>query len=141
MTNRLWLFSAWALLIGGALLISILGNVVATSLPANRWLHFLVYAAVTSVPCGVWRTKRAVAMGLLIVGCSVMCGAGVAIGHWNGARAESTVSDFFGIAAGVLLGLNIRFSRNQSKDGQVADAKQKTEPSRPLREVLERTYQ
>src|SRR5208282_5187517 len=107
MINRLWLRCVWALLVAGALLISIFGNVLFTSPPANRWLHFLVYVAVTSIPCAIWHSRGAVVFSLAIVGCCVMSGAAVAIWNWYGVRAESTVSDFFGLAAGVLLGLNL----------------------------------
>ena len=124
MINRLWLRCVWAALVVGALLISFFGNVLFTSAPANRWLHFLVYAAVTSIPCAVWRTKSAVVFSLAIVGCSVMSGTGVAMWNWHGVRVESTVSDFFGIAAGVLLGLNLRLSRNASGKSAAADATQ-----------------
>jgi len=125
MINRLWLRCVWAVLVAGALLISIFGNVLFTSFPANRWLHFLVYVAVTSIPCAIWRTKGAVVFSLAIIGCCVMSGTAVAIWNWYGVRAESTVSDFFGIAAGVLLGVNLRLSRNASGKGMAADARQK----------------
>jgi hypothetical protein len=126
MINRLWLRCVWALLVAGALLISFLGNVLFTSSPANRWLHFLVYAAVTSIPCAVWRGKGAVVFSLAIVACCVMSGAAIAIGNWHGVRAESSVSDFFGIAAGVLLGMNLRLSRNASGKNTTPDATQKS---------------
>jgi len=126
MINRLWLRCVWALLVAAALLISFLGNVLFTSPPANRWLHFLVYAAATSIPCALWRTKGAVIFSLAIVCCSVMSGTAIAIWSWYGVRAESTVSDFFGIAAGLLLGVNLRVAWNASEKGADADAKQKT---------------
>ncbi len=125
MINRLWLRCVWAALVVGALLISFFGNVLFTSAPANRWLHFLVYAAVTSIPCAIWRSKGAIVFSLAIVGCCVMSGTAVAIWNWHGVRAESTVSDFFGIAAGVLLGANLRFSRNASGKAMAADARPK----------------
>jgi hypothetical protein len=126
MINRIWLRCLWVLLVAGALLISFLGNVLFTSPPANRWLHFLVYAAVTSIPCAIWRTKGAIVFSLAIVACSVMSGAAVAMWNWHGVRAESTVSDFFGITAGVLLGLNLRLSWNASGKSAAADARQKS---------------
>jgi hypothetical protein len=125
MINRLWLRCVWASLVAGALLISILGNVLFTSSPANRWLHFLVYALITSIPCAIWRTKGAVVFSLAIVGCIAMSGTAIAIPNWHGVRAESTVSDFFGIAAGVLLGVNLRLSRNALEKGVAADSRQK----------------
>lgn len=125
MIKRFWLRCVWALLVAGALFISILGNVLFTSPPANRWLHFLAYAAVTSVPCAIWRTKGTIVFSLAIVGCCVMSGTAVAIWNWHGVRLESTVSDFFGIAAGVLLGVNLRLARNASVKSMAEDARRK----------------
>lgn len=126
MISRLWLRCLWALLVAGALFISFLGNVLFTSPPANRWLHFLVYAAVTAIPCALWRTKGAVAFSLAIVGCCVMSGAAIAIWSWYGVRAESTISDLFGIAAGVLLGANLRLAWNASEKSAAPDTRQKS---------------
>ena len=49
----------------------------------------------------------------------------MAIWNWHGVRLESTVSDFFGIAAGVLLGVNLRLARNASVKSMAEDARRK----------------
>jgi hypothetical protein len=125
MIDRLWLRCVWAVLVLGALAISIVGNVLLTSFSANRWLHFLVYAAVVSIPCAFGRTKGAVVFSLAIIGCCVMSGAALALWNWQGVRAESTISDFFGIAAGVLLGVNLRHSWNAPERDAASDPVEK----------------
>ena len=127
MNNGPRLRATWAVLAVGALVISILGdgNALIPSQPINRWLHFLVCAAATAIPCAAWRTKKAVVFSLAIVACSVMGGIALAIGSWSVLRAESVVSDLFGIAAGVLLGVNLRLSRKALGIGVVADTRRK----------------
>ncbi len=125
MINRLWLRCVWALLVAGALIASVFGNVLFVSFSANRWVHFLVYAAVTSIPCAIVRTKTTLVFSLGIVGCCAIGGIAMAVLNWNGVRAESTISDLFGIAAGALLGVNLRLSWNTSGKAPAGDSPQK----------------
>lgn len=114
MNNHLRLRSAWDVLAGGVLIMSaLLGgswlSQVTVPYCPNRWVHFLVYAAVTSIPCAAWRTKRGVLCSLSVIGFSVVCGFFLAVACRQENGLENVFSDLFGIAAGVLLGLNLRF--------------------------------
>ena len=129
MNNHLRLRSAWDVLAGGVLIMSALlggswlGQVIVPYCP-NRWVHFLVYAAVTSIPCAAWRTKRGVLCSLSVIGFSVVCGFFLAIACRQENGLENVFSDLFGIAAGVLLGLNLRLmggsANNRRHDTQAA---------------------
>lgn len=133
MNNRLRLGFAWGVLAGAALFISVLpggrwlGQVTAAYFPA-RWVHFLVYAAVTSIPCAAWRTKKIVLVGLSFIGLSVACDLLLTLAARPGRSLENVFSDLFGIAAGVLFGLNLRLSRNSAKTvaGMTQDKRRST---------------
>jgi hypothetical protein len=145
MNNRLRLRSPWDVLAGGVLIMSVLlggswlGQVTAPYCP-NRWIHFLVYAAVTSIPCAAWRTKRGVLCSLSVIGFSVVCGFFLAIAGRPENGLENVFSDLFGIAAGVLLGLNLRLmggsANNRRLETKAAPVNDTLKiPSRPVRGI------
>lgn len=119
MNNHLRLRYVWAVLAAGVLFFSALsgaswlGQVTVPYCP-SRWIHFLVYAAVTSIPCTAWCKKRSVLFCLSVVAFSAVCELLLAIAGRPARGLENAVSDFFGIAAGVLLGLNLRLSRSSA---------------------------
>ena len=100
MNNHLRLRSAWDVLAGGVLIMSALpggswlGQVTVPYCP-NRWVHFLVYAAVASIPCAAWRTKRGVLCCLSVVGFSVVCGLLPRDRLWAGRMAWRMSSQTF----------------------------------------------
>jgi hypothetical protein len=116
--NRL--FYIWCVLIGVIFLTAILsGGSLAyqkiAAYDANRWIHFLAYAAVATVPIAVSKPRTRMLLAFLP---PVICIAlEFSQAHLSGplTRAQNVPADFFGLAAGVLLGLNIRVMRNSSR--------------------------
>jgi hypothetical protein len=110
----------WGLSIGGVFLISILrgGNWNYHSIAAfdsSRWVHFLAYALVAAIPVAAWTYRRDVAFGLVPVMMSVALESLQA--HVPGPiiQPHNVSADLFGVAAGILLGLNFRMMRNSAK--------------------------
>ena len=118
MDNRLFYF--WCMLISVIFLTSILPGgssayQVIAAYDANRWLHFLAYAAVATIPIALWKPRSNVMLAFLPPVISIALELLQA--HLSGPaiRAQNAPADFFGLAAGVLLGLNIRVMRNSSR--------------------------
>lgn len=144
MNNRLRLCSPWDVLVGGVLIMSLLlggswlGQAIAPYCP-SRWVDFLVYAAVTSIICSARRTKMGVLCSLSAIGCSAVCGFFLAIACRQQNGLENVFSDLFGIAAGVLLGWNLRLmgsSSNRRHETQAAPVNDALKiPGRPVRSI------
>ena len=116
--NRL--FYLWCVLTGGVILISVFpgGSLIDHFLAAydsNRWAHFLAYAPVATIPVAVWKSRTRILCGL------IPALVNIALELWQShmpgpmVRTQNVPADLFGIAAGVLLGLNIRMMRNSEK--------------------------
>ncbi len=127
MNNHLRLRYAWGALAAGVLIMSALpgriwiGPVTLPYCP-SRWVHFLVYVAVTSIPCAAWRTKSGVLCCLSVIAFSVVRVFFFAVAGSTANGLENVFSDLFGIAAGILLGLNLRVMGSSA--GTVAGMKQ-----------------
>ena len=124
----------WGVLACGVLFISALPGIsrlgqITAPYVANHWVRFLVYAAVASIPCAAWRTRRCALCCLLAAGFSVVCGLVHAIASRPADAMENIVPDLFGVTAGVLLGLNLRFIRNSAE----ADCRHDTRAASPNR--------
>ena len=116
--NRL--FYLWCVLTGGVILISVLpgSSLIDHFLAAydsNRWAHFLAYASVATIPVTAWKSRTSILFSLIPALVSI------ALELWQShmpgpmVRMQNVPADLFGIAAGVLLGLNIRMMRNSEK--------------------------
>lgn len=82
---------------------------------SSRWVHFLVYAAVVAFPVGTWRRRKSIMLSFVPPIMSIvleLLQAGVPIPTL---RTQTIPADLFGVAAGILLGLNIRTMRNAAK--------------------------
>ena len=109
----------WGALAIGMLAISVLPSAthldpLSAAYGTDKWVHFLAYAVVTSIPCTAWRTKRNVLFCLAVVAFCVLCELLSTMAGRPARGPENVISDLFGIAAGVLLGLNLRYSRNSA---------------------------
>lgn len=110
----------WCVLIGGIFFMSILpGNssiyqVVATH-GLNRWVHFLAYGAVASIPVAAWRRRGTILFSLFIVMLGTVLESLQAFVPGLTARTRILLADLFGVAAGILLGLNVRVMFNSAK--------------------------
>ena len=107
----LWCFSACAIL-----LISILHNASIGSrqlhlLDSNRWPHFLIYAAVVAMPVGLWQRGSRIVLSLAPVLVSIALDFLASHPLFAAVRTQIISAELFGMAAGILLGLNLRVMR------------------------------
>ena len=116
--NRL--FSLWCVLAGGILLVSTLPG--STSIyqfiapfDANRWIHFFAYASIAAIPVAGWRSKSNVLLSFILPILSIVLE--LVQSHLPGSpvRGQNVPADLFGMAAGILLGWNIRTIRNSAR--------------------------
>jgi len=119
MTTKLRFRLAWGALAFGILFMSLLPGRsglyhILSAYYASDWTRFLVFAAAASVPCAAWRTRKRVLYALLVVVLSVVLEALRAIHTGPVVHPELIPSDLFGIAAGVLLGLNLRLMNSSA---------------------------
>jgi len=110
----------WCALTVGIVFIAILpgGNSIYQLLAAydaNRWVHFLAYAWVVAIPVAAWRRAASILLSLVPAIFAIALEAVQA--HIPGpiVRTSNIPADLFGVAAGVLLGLNLRMMRNSAK--------------------------
>ena len=114
------LFVLWCVVIFVILWIAVLPNDspihhFAVQYDSNRWLRFCAYAAIVAIPFSSWRTRSAIAFSLL----PALTGMTLELWqmHIHGIleRPNNVTPDLFGIAAGVLLGLNFRVMRKPGR--------------------------
>jgi putative effector of murein hydrolase len=117
MSSRNLLRIFWCSLLGAALVFS---NLPANGSPyeeinvyvCNHWFHFLLYAAIVAIPVTMWKRKYRFMLSLVAVLLVIALGSMQTFipGHLN--RSQNAMPDLFGVAAGVLLGLNLRMIRD-----------------------------
>ena len=103
----------WCLVIGGVFLLSILRGDPSThhflaAWDSSRWLHFLAYTLITAIPVAACRYRRDVLFCLVPVIMSITFESLQTHVPGLTVRTQIVVAGLFGIAAGILLGLNIR---------------------------------
>ena len=120
------LFLIWCVLILAIVWIAVLPSDslvhhLAVEYDSNRWLRFLAYASIVAIPVSSWRTRTRIAISVM----PALIGMGLEVWqtHVHGAfgRSENVTPDLFGIAAGVLFGLNIRMMRKPEKPSRNAN--------------------
>jgi hypothetical protein len=82
---------------------------------SDRWVHFLAYASIAAIPVGTWKKRHGILLSFLpAIFCLVVeYVQGQAPGRI--VTTHNVTADLFGIAAGILLGLNIRVMRSSTK--------------------------
>src|ERR1039457_6805215 len=116
--NRLLYF--WCVLTVGVVLVSALPgsgwiNSFLAPYDSNRWAHFLLYASVATIPVDALKRRSIILLSL------IPAMTGVSFELWQPyipgtmVRPQNPSADLFGIAAGILLGLNFRMMRNSAK--------------------------
>jgi hypothetical protein len=119
MLTKKRLFVIWCVLICAIIWIAFLPvdssiHRFAVQYDSNRWLRFLVYASISAIPVSSWKSRITLVTSLLI---PVL---GMCIELWQThVQASSGLSmnitpDLFGVAAGVLFGMNIRVMRKSA---------------------------
>jgi putative effector of murein hydrolase len=109
--------AAWCALLAAALILS---NVPAAGWPfetigyyaSNHWFHFLLYAAIVTIPVTIWKRKYRFMLSLVAVLLVIALGSLQTFIPGHGNRSQNAMPDLFGVAAGVLLGLNLRMIRD-----------------------------
>ena len=117
MSKRTMLLTFWCSLLVAALILS---NLPAEGWPyerinyyaSNHWFHFLLYTAIVAIQVTMWKRKYRFLLSLVAVLLVIALGSLQTFipGHSN--RSQNAMPDLFGVAAGVLLGLNLRMIRD-----------------------------
>jgi len=109
--------AVWCFLLGAALILSNLPGTgrhyaMITEYASIHWFHFLLYAVIVAIPVTVWKRKYRFMLSLVTVLLVIALGSLQTFipGHQN--RSQNAMPDLFGVAAGVLLGLNLRMLRS-----------------------------
>ena len=103
----------WCVLAGGILLYSLLPGsswiyrMIATY-DSNRWVHFVAYCAVAALPVAVCRRRPKLILALLIAAVCIALELVQVYISRPIVRPQNVAADLFGLAAGILLGSNIR---------------------------------
>jgi VanZ family protein len=133
--NRNLLRGIWFALLGSALVLSNLPTSGApfdsiAILSTNHWFHFLLYAAIVAIPVTFWRRKYRFMLSLVTVLVVIALGSLQTFipGHAN--RSQNAMPDLFGVAAGVLLGLNLRMLRASATVGEGGESRYRGSPGR-----------
>jgi hypothetical protein len=116
--NRL--FYLWCVLTVGIVLISILPGSSGiyhflAAYDSNRWAHFLEYAALAAIPVAAWKRKASMLFSLILAIVCIALELRQTYIPGSMIHGKNVPADLFGIAAGVLLALNIRVMRNSAK--------------------------
>jgi hypothetical protein len=117
MSKRTVLRTFWCSLLGAALILS---NLPAEGWPfewithyaSNHWFHFLLYTAIVAIPVTMWKTKYRFMLSLVAVLLVIALGSLQTFIPGHRDRSQNAMPDLFGVAAGVLLGLNLRMIRD-----------------------------
>ena len=119
LTNNRLLY-LWCILTGGIVFVSILPGSswiysFIAAYDSNRWVHFFAYASVAAIPIAAWKRRIGMVYSLLPLLLSVAIASSHVYFPGPRVRIENVPADIFGIAAGILLGLNIRMMRSSAK--------------------------
>ena len=131
MLTRMRLRYLWYVLIGGILSMSILPGgssiyQVVAAYDANRWIHFLVYATVASLPTVAWKRRMSLLLPMAVIGLCIALEPLRTLIPGPIVRPQNVLADLFGVVAGILLGLNLRRMRASAK----SDNNASPDPSR-----------
>jgi zinc transporter ZupT len=99
---------------------------VVVAYDANRWIHFLVYAAVASLPAAAWKRRSSKLLAMAIIGLCIAVEPLRTLIPGPIVRPQNALADLFGVVAGILLALNLRRMRTSAK----SDNNASPDPSR-----------
>ena len=113
----------WCFLMCAAALIPAAQNVGSLNpyfapLDSSRWIHFLVYAVVAAYPVSKWQNKQSIYLVIAFQILSVLLEVlPTGTRFLPVLRLQTIPADLFGLAAGILLGLNIKTMRRSNQLG------------------------
>ena len=119
MLTKMRLRYFWYVLIFGILLMSILPGSssiypVVAAYDTNRWIHFLVYATVASLPTVAWKRRMSLLLPMAVIGLCIALEPLRTLIPGPIVRPQNVLADLFGVVAGILLGLNLRRMRTSA---------------------------
>lgn len=121
-SSRLQLF--WGLLVGAIAFAPLLPRVgihtdIFDAYFNGHWVHFLAYAAVSFLPLLAWRRNTALilSMGMAVLGTGLEIAR--AIVEVRSPDIQYIVINALGVAAGILLGLNILTRRSRMTQADI----------------------
>jgi hypothetical protein len=119
MLTKKRLFAVWCVLICAIVWIAFLPidssiHHFAVQYDSNRWLRFLVYASISAIPVSSWKHRATIVASLAVPGLGMCIELWQAHVQASTGRSISITPDLFGVAAGVLFGLNIRVMRKSA---------------------------
>ena len=126
----------WCVLAGGILLYSLLPgssriyHLIATY-DSNRWVHFLVYSAVAAIPVAACRRRTKLILALVIAALCIALEILQVYVSRPIVRPQHAIADLFGVAAGILLGSNIRMLYSSAKSASRIGPSASTSTSSP----------
>ena len=120
MLTKMRLRYFWYVLIFGILLMSILPGSssiypVVAAYDTNRWIHFLVYATVASLPTAAWKRRISILLPMAVIGLCIALEPLRTLIPGPIVRPQNVLADLFGVVAGILLGLNLRRMRTSAR--------------------------
>ena len=85
---------------------------------SNRWLHFLACGTIAAIPVAAWRPKTNLLLSLVIGSLGIVPELLQRIIPGSISRPRNILADLFGVAAGILLGLNMRVMFNPARSSR-----------------------
>jgi len=83
------------------------------------WVHFIVYLMVAALPMLVWKVRRGIGISIGLAAVSVLLQVVHGQISAQTTDAHSIVVNLLGIAAGILLGLNLRAIRSRANQESI----------------------
>jgi hypothetical protein len=110
----------WCLLICANVLLAVLPSgswlyQILSPYDSNRWVHFLAFSVVAAIPVAAWKRRTSVMTSVFT---AVLCIAfNFLLPHLylSHDRPDDAFAELFGVAAGILLGANLRIMHSSSK--------------------------
>lgn len=114
-------FYLWCTLLTALILLTVLPDNfllhdLVTGFDSNRWAHFIAYACVIAIPFVLLRRRTLVPISMLPAFFAIGLEFLPIYVPGEMPHARSIAADFFGVGAGILLGLNIRLMRTSAKN-------------------------
>ena len=127
MSNKRRLRYLWCTLMGGLVFISILPESgwmcqIVGGHDLNRWVHFLAYGTMVAVPFIVWRSRTDIWLPLILVATGIALEFLQRLIPGSNVQVQNALADLFGVAAGILLGLNLRAMRASPRPANKLDS-------------------
>lgn len=96
---------------------------------SSRWIYFLIYAAVVAVPVGIRQRGSGTLLSLAPIFAAIALDSLASDPLFVAVRPQIIPAELFGVAAGILLGLNLRVMRKAQASSLETDLHKPSSPS------------